>query len=98
MTTCEIFGEDVDAIGAAMQHFKFEPPDEDGMMTVHAHAPIAELAPLFRALMRAEAQMLLSDADDYPDTEESRRTGGQRRNDALVEISQRLIDAVEAQN
>jgi len=62
----EIFGEDVDAIGAAMQHFRFGAAGDDGMMTIRATAPIAELAPLFRALMRAEAQMLLSDADDHP--------------------------------
>ena len=77
-----------------MQHFRFEPADEDGMTDIRAHAPIDELAPLFRAMMRVEAIMLLKDADDFPHTEESCRTDGQRRVDALVQISQQLTDVL----
>jgi hypothetical protein len=77
-----------------MQHFRFEPADEDGMTNIRAHAPIEELAPLFRALMRVEASMLLRDAEDFPYTEESCRTDDQRRCDALAQISQQLTEVL----
>jgi hypothetical protein len=40
MSAQEIAGEDMDAIGTALQHLKFGPADEVGMMTVRARAPI----------------------------------------------------------
>ena len=94
MNTREIAGEDVEALRGAIRHFQLGPADEHGMRDLQVHAPTEELAPLLRALMRVEAQLLLRDADDFPHTEQSCRTEAQRRHDALVEIVEQWVRAV----
>lgn len=86
----QIAGEDVDAIVAALLLMKVSEPDEDGMVETTIHAPITQVAPLFRALMRVEAQLLLAEAADFPETEESQCTDSQRQVDALLEIAKRI--------
>jgi len=90
MTKHLIAGEEAGAIAEALKRMTATEPDEDGFVEARINAPIPIVAPLFRALMRVEAQLLLSDAADYPHTEESRRSSGERSVAALVQIAQRL--------
>ena len=90
VTKTLIAGEDPDAIAAALLLAETDAPDDDGLVRVRLKAPIETLTPLLRALMRVEAQLLLADAADFPGTEESCRTEGERRVAALMQIVQRL--------
>lgn len=65
----------------------------DGMIQYDARFEMAAGAPLFRALMRAEAELLREDADNFgvPGVED--RTPDQRRADAFLLICSALAAA-----
>jgi hypothetical protein len=48
--------------------------------------------PLFRAMMRAQAELLLEDADNFGSDADADRTDEQRAADALVRLATRLGD------
>lgn len=62
----------------------------DGMIQYDARFEMAVGAPLFRALMRAEAELLCEDADNLGAPGAEDRTPGQRRADAFVLICSAL--------
>jgi hypothetical protein len=63
---------------------------EDG--SIHSSVTLEpEIAiPFFRAIMRAEAELLLQDAEALGTTSEDRRTYEQRAADALVRVAQAI--------
>ena len=92
MTNLQIAGEDAGAVAAAFRLGKLSAPDPDGFRQFDIKAPMHEIAPLWRALMRIEAQLLLADAADFPRTEVSTRTAGERRVAALGQIAEKLVE------
>ncbi len=80
----ESYGESAQTILSAMAKSEHH-ETASGMHHLDLSLTPAETGPLFRALMRAEAQLLMSDADAFEPTNPL-RTPEQRRVDALVEI------------
>jgi hypothetical protein len=60
--------------------------DRSGRYRISARLDSAVAAPLRRALARAEAELLLEDADRIGTSEEADRTPQQRAADALVRL------------
>jgi len=94
MTTDHVCGEPIEALLRAFA--RCDTSDEpDGMVHLNVELAPEEAAPLRRALMRIEADLLLEDADrvgELPFSEE--RTPGQRRADAIVELACRIGNAL----
>lgn len=69
--------------------------DDDGMWCTDVTLEARLAGPLNRALMRAEAALLLHDADRLGTPGYEDRTPPQRRADALVELVQMMSAAVQ---
>lgn len=67
-------------------------PGPDGMYRGSVTLEHATAAPLFRALMRAEAELMLEDADSYGTADAQKRTHEQRAADAVFRLASRLRD------
>ena len=69
----------------------------DGSVSLKLRLEPDAAAPLRRALMRVEAELLLEDADQLrPDNSDELRTEDQRRYDAFFELVQRLGETIPA--
>jgi hypothetical protein len=90
-TTDTVFGESasliVEALLPALENRRTDP---DGMCRVEIKLEPRLGTPLMRALMRAEAQLLLEDAEILGTAEYEDRTPEQRRLDALLEIGEAI--------
>lgn len=64
--------------------------DETGGCHINVELSDAEAAPLVRAMHRAEAELLLEDADRLTPGSRRDRTPEQRRADALVRVAEAL--------
>jgi hypothetical protein len=96
MTINYVAEEPVDDLVQALGQFRSR-ERSDGMVNFDIKLDFEEAAPLRRALMRIEADLLLEDADligEQHPTEE--RTDEQRRADALMELVLRVGDAFSA--
>jgi len=92
-----VAGERLQALVAALIECKPE-RIENGSYKVDAELDTATGAPLARALMRVEAEMLLADAEAIrPDLAGGMRTPDQRRADAFLELAHRVHDAIRVQ-
>jgi hypothetical protein len=67
----------------------------NGMWHFELSLPCEQMAPLVRAIMRVEAELLLDDARRVGTDDEERRTPEQRRADALVALTLRVADALK---
>jgi hypothetical protein len=81
------------AVAGDAARFEFE-TDDDGMRHFEFLAPIEEMAPLVRGVMRIEAELLIADAATVGTDAEESRTPDQRRADALVALIVRASDAL----
>ena len=68
-------------------------PDADGMCRIDVTLPTARLVPLWRAVMRVEAELLLQDAATLTSFD-GLRTPDQRRCDAFLALALRVSDAL----
>jgi len=84
MSDATVYGEPAEAILATLSKSNQRSSDS-GMHELDLRMPPNEARPLVRALMRAEAELLLKDADAFDPTREG-RTPEQRRADALLEV------------
>ena len=66
----------------------------DGLYRLRLTMPADEAGPVTRALMRAEAELLQHDADEF-DPGRDTRTPEQRRADAMVEVVSAAAAALE---
>jgi hypothetical protein len=91
-----VAGEPVkDLIRALVQSKRKTLPDGSVSLKLRLEPDVA--APLWRALMRVEAELLLEDADQLrPDNSDELRTEDQRRYDAFVELTRRLGETIPA--
>ncbi len=80
----ESYGESAQVILSAMAKSEHH-ETASGMHDLDLSLTPAETGPFFLALMRAEAELLMSDADAFEPTN-TLRTPEQRRVDALVEV------------
>ena len=64
-------------------------------MNIDAHLAPDVGAPLLRALLRVEAELILADAEDLRDDDRELRTPDQRRADAFVALTQRVAEAAK---
>ena len=65
--------------------------NDKGMCQLSGAFPADVAMPLFRALMRAEAELLLEDADALDaDQYDQRRTNDQRSGDAFVRVAEAI--------
>ena len=88
-----IYGEQArDLLPALMKLKDWMRITRDGSYVFTVRMDLAEAAPLRRALMRVEAELLCEDADQIGEAGEVERTYDQRRADALV----RLVTAIPA--
>ncbi len=67
-----------------------------GRYQLNVEMSSAGAGPFVRALMRAEAELLLLDADDF-DSDVARRTPDQRRVDALLNVAKAASEALAGQ-
>jgi Domain of unknown function (DUF222) len=67
-----------------------------GRWSIDHTMPPAEGAMLARAIMRIEAELMMSDADQVGRDESSARTPDERRADALVALVLRVCDAMQS--
>jgi hypothetical protein len=95
MTDILVAGERAETLLEALQLIEWQ-PRPNGMTSATACFEPRLGAPLARALMRIEAELLLADADTHgrPGTES--RTHDQRAADALVALALRVADALNA--
>lgn len=102
-TTCEettmkdatAFGESARTLLATLSKCDTSEDDETGMVCFGLSMSPEEAGPVIRALFRAEAELLLIDAETF-DPMGPTRTPEQRRADALVEIGTAAAAALEA--
>ena len=88
-----IFGERVDDIGDELLGLEITDRSGGG---VTVEVPFKQDGPLLRALFRAEAELLIADAEAMAAGSFRGRTPGQRQADALVLVAERLGEAVIA--
>lgn len=67
---------------------------DSGMHHFDLEMSPTEAGPVVRALMRAEAELLMDDADTFEPSSEW-RTPGQRRADALLEVVMAATEALD---
>lgn len=78
-----VYGESATTLLATIAKADLE-QDSDGMVHGELFMEPDELAPLMRAMMRAEAELLVEDADDNAVIGDAARTPEQRRADAFL--------------
>ncbi len=88
-----VAGEPARVLFLALKDLQFE-RDDDGMAhySLKVEAPLG--APLQRALMRVEAELLLQDAASVTTAQGEDGTAEQRRCDAFVALALRVCDAL----
>ncbi len=93
MTSSHVAGEPVEHLARAFRHITTR-PGRDGSVRIHADLAYSDAAPLLRAIMRTEAELLLDEAaqigDDGPLDE---RAPEERRAEAFVLLAVRVRDA-----
>jgi hypothetical protein len=90
-----VYGEQASALLPVLTDlFSTMEPIDDGMVQVEWEGPSQELTPLLRALMRAEADLLLEDADLFGGPQERDRTRGERSMDALTVVTFTTLEAL----
>jgi hypothetical protein len=88
-----VVGEPSSALLRALGHGTHQ-TDADGMWSFNLTVDPVVGAPLVRALMRVEAELLRDDANRIsPDAPEPTRTEDQRRADALAVLVERIAEA-----
>ncbi len=96
--TRTVAGEPADVLLAAMRQIPFE-QGPYGMFTAAVDLSPGLGVPLLRALMRVEAELLLTEADAWSrQSALGPRTPGQRRADALVALALRVSEALRLSN
>lgn len=91
--TTLIFGEPAPVLVAALlPMFENRRTLPNGMIRAELRLEPELGEPLMRALMRAEAKLLLADADALGGPDYEARTDDQRRCDALVEIAEAMAE------
>ena len=89
-----VYGEPLSVLVAALKPFVDNSYiDDDGMWCSQCTLEPELGEPLERALLRAEAALLLHDATHCGDNDYEKRTPDQRRADALVELAQMMAAA-----
>lgn len=94
MTDTCVAGERVDTLFQALQQIQWKTAP-DGVRTVSGRLEPRLGHPLFRAIMRVQAELLLQDADRLGHENWEERTHEQRSADAFVALGLRVIDALE---
>ncbi|WP_421118539.1 hypothetical protein ACE2AJ_14310 [Aquihabitans daechungensis] len=79
----ERFGDLLPAFGRIAQNWQNEP---EGSLSSDTTLPPEEALPLERALLRAEAELLLEEADELANLDAVNRTRSERRYDALMRV------------
>ena len=91
-----VYGEPLTLLVAALKHVvENSYIDDDGMWCSEYRLEPELGEPFERALMRAEAALLLHDATHLGDDDYEERTSDQRRADALVEVAQMMAAAAD---
>ena len=80
-------------LNLAAERFELRAGD-DGMTHFEFDAPVDEIAPLVRAIMRVEAELLVAEAAVVGTPAERWRTPDQRRCDAFMTLIVRASDAL----
>lgn len=93
MEDATIYGESARAILGTLAKSKHRVADS-GMHTFHLRMTPTDAGPVARAIMRAEAELLLEDADAFDSLGEC-RTPEQRRADAFVEVVEAAAAALQ---
>ncbi|HEY1737614.1 MAG TPA: hypothetical protein VGI86_02835 [Acidimicrobiia bacterium] len=91
--TPTVAGESALEILSIAARFEFD-TDDDGMCHFEYRAAVEEIAPLVRAVMRVEAELLVADAATFGTDHQEWRTPEQRGVDALIELVQRASAAL----
>jgi len=88
-----VAGEHAETLLEALHEIRWSTLPNGAMSgTVHLEPRLGD--PFARALMRVQAELLLHDADTYPQEEADVRTHEQRAADALVALALRVSDAL----
>jgi hypothetical protein len=95
MTDTCVAGEPAETLLQALRQIKWK-NGPDGMATGSARLEPRLGHPLFRALMRVQAELMLDDADRLGSETSEDRTHEQRAADALVALADRVVDAIAA--
>lgn len=95
MNTTYVAGESTTDLLRAFGEIEMS-EEHDGRVELEADLAPDVGAPFMRALLRVEAELLLADADGLLDDARPLRTPDQRRADAFVALTQRVVDAVRA--
>lgn len=95
MNDATAFGESAMTLLAILSKAKVREDEDSGMIRFDLRMSPEETGPVVRALFRAEAELLLNDADAFNPAATS-RTPEQRRADALVEIATAAANALDA--
>ncbi len=90
-----VFGESARTLLATLSKCRTHEDDVSGMIHFDLRMTPKEAGPVVRALLRAEAELLLDDADTF-DPAATTRTPEQRRADALLEIAAAAAEALDA--
>jgi hypothetical protein len=94
MQPAHVAGEPLDTLVEALSHVEVQPA-RDGMTGYSMRLEPRLGTPLFRALMRVEAELLRDDADHFGDPERENRTYEQRAADAFVALTLRIGSALQ---
>lgn len=89
-----VFGESTAELVAELLQVHIEPDDGNGMTGVSGS--FASAGPLIRAIFRAEAELLLADADAMAAGARVNRLPEERTADAFVLVAVRAAEAVAA--
>jgi hypothetical protein len=92
MTPTCVAGERLDTLIEALQQVQLKKA-ADGMTSMSLRLEPRLGHPLFRALMRVQAELLLEDADRLGMEDGKDRTHGQRAADAFVALALRVAEA-----
>lgn len=93
-TDMTVAGEQIEDLARALCQMAIR-PEPDGMTTFCADWAAEVAAPVLRALLRIEAELMLEEADAHAPGAPL-RTSEQRAVDAFVELAQRLMHALQA--
>ena len=95
MNDAMVFGESAKTLLTTLSKCETHEDNVSGMIRFDLRMSPEETGPVARALFRAEANLLLDDADAF-DPIATTRTPEQRRADALVEIATAAAKALDA--
>lgn len=95
MNDAMVFGESARTLLTTLSKCETHDDNVSGMIRFDLRLSPEETGPVVRALFRAEAELLLDDADTF-DPMATTRTPEQRRADAFVEIATAAAKALDA--